>query len=163
MLVVPASETEPRTVHLHLGDQWVSSTDRIVTLLGSCVAACLLDPAAGLGGMNHFGLPERPPNGVRAPGRYAPTAMAALLDAVLRAGAREARLQAKLFGAGSVLDGVSSALPMSNARAALDFLDRHGIPVVAQDTGGSRGRRIELAPRTGRVRVQLVAGRGSVA
>lgn len=115
----------------------------ITTILGSCVAVCLWDGVRQLGGMNHFLLPR----GVATPGqetRFGEPAMALLLDALTQAGARRGRLQAKVFGGGcaSAPSQRADHLGLKNAAVALDWLAAAGIPVVAQDVGGVRGRKL---------------------
>lgn len=125
----------------------------IVTVLGSCVAACIRDPESGFGGLNHFMLPESATedwNGVGAALRYGNFAMEALINAVLKSGCRRSDLEVKLFG-GAAMNGVVSDVGRKNAAFARHYLDVEGIPVVASDLGGPYGRRIEYQPFTGKV------------
>lgn len=143
------------------GDHFV--TDRkdiaIVTLLGSCVAACIRDAELGIGGLNHFLLPDEGRTGGGAGTaagsmRYGTNAMEVLINDVLKRGGSKARLEAKVFGAGNVIDtSQRETVGDRNARFVVDYLRREGVPVVAQDLGGTRARRIFFFPASGRVSV----------
>ena len=127
----------------------------IVTVLGSCVSACLMDPVARIGGMNHFMLPDRAGSHslVSEPARYGAHAMEMLINNLLSMGASRTRLVAKVFGAGRVLTGMSD-VGARNAQFALEYLDREGIAVVAKDVGGSHARKVYFFVATGRVLVK---------
>jgi chemotaxis receptor (MCP) glutamine deamidase CheD len=124
----------------------------LVTLVGSCVAVCLWDPVARIGGMNHFLLADAPA-GAGDDARFGPGAMVALFEAMTAAGADVRRLRAKCFGGAHVLDGVAAAdgVPLRNAAFALAALARAGVPVVAQDFGGRLARRVRFHTDTGQV------------
>lgn len=129
----------------------------IVTLLGSCVAACIRDNERGVGGLNHFLLPDEGPRGVGGISgsmRYGTNAMEVLINDIIKQGGQKGRLEAKVFGGGNVIDTTQKeTVGDRNARFVIDYLRREGIPVVAQDLGGSRARRIFFFPSTGRVSV----------
>lgn len=132
------------------GDQALS----ITTLLGSCVAACIHDPQAGVGGMNHFLLP-----GDEAASplvvRHGVHLMELLINGLLKKGASRDRLEAKLFGGARTMQGLGD-IGASNARFAQDFLKREGITITGGSLGGETGRRIQFWPASGRVRQKLV-------
>ena len=129
----------------------------IVTVLGSCVSACLMDPVARIGGMNHFMLPDRAGNAtlLSEPARYGAHAMEMLINNLLSMGARRERLEAKVFGAGRVLAGMSD-VGARNAQFALEYLERERIPVRARDVGGGHARKVYLFVETGRVLVKEI-------
>lgn len=129
----------------------------IVTVLGSCVSACLMDPVAHIGGMNHFMLPDRAGNTtlLSEPARYGAHAMEMLINNLLSMGARRERLEAKVFGAGRVLAGLSD-VGARNAEFALEYLERERIPVKASDVGGEHARKVYLFVETGRVLVKEI-------
>jgi len=139
------------------GEHQVSGAPDVVlsTILGSCVAVCLWDDVAGLGGMNHFLLPFGPKAAAATPERYGVHAMEILINALLKAGARRNRLQAKLFG-GAQLSATLSDIGQSNARFAKEFLATEDIPCLAESLGGTSARRVLFRPRTGNVRQLLV-------
>jgi chemotaxis protein CheD len=138
------------------GEFLATSRDLVMlTLLGSCVAACLHDPDAGIGGMNHFMLPEGSAGPVSAPARYGVYAMEVLLNALLKHGARRSRLQAKLFGGGNVLKAfTANNVGDQNVRFVRTYLSREGIPVVAEDLLGVQPRKVGYYPKTGRALVR---------
>lgn len=149
----------PIKVHVTQGESHVSADPNVVmtTVLGSCIAACLRDPSTGIGGMNHFLLPDSGDN--RKDGdavRYGAYAMELLINGLLKKGARRDRLEAKIFGGGKLFDGLSD-VGASNAAFAERFLRDEGIPIVSSSTGGLSARRVEFWPASGRVRQRLVA------
>lgn len=132
-------------------------TDRpvaLVTLLGSCVAACLHDPALALGGMNHFMLPGGDVNDATS-ARYGVNAMELLINDMLKRGARRQRLQAKVFGGGNVLSGFhSDPIGTRNAGFVIDYLAAEKIPVLASDLGDNQARKVGFFVQTGRTFVK---------
>ncbi len=122
----------------------------LVTLLGSCVAACLYDPALGLGGMNHFMLPGGDVNDASS-ARYGVNAMELLINDMLKRGARRQRLLAKVFGGGNVLSGFhSDPIGTRNAGFVVDYLRAENIRVVASDLGDNQARKVCFFVQTGR-------------
>ena len=129
----------------------------LVTLLGSCVAACLYDPLAGVGGMNHFMLPgtSGPGGAADTSARYGANAMELLINELLKQGARKSRLQAKVFGGGNVLSGFhSDPIGTRNAAFVLRYLGAEAIPVSAHDLGGTQPRKVCFFVQTGRTLVR---------
>jgi chemotaxis protein CheD len=137
------------------GEYFVTTTDLLlVTVLGSCVTACIRDREKGLGGMNHFMLPEgRGEDGfLSSSARYGAYAMEVLLNHLLKLGARRANLEAKVFGGGRVLASLShTQVGEKNARFVLDYLETERIPVVGQDLLDVYPRKVYFFPATGRV------------
>ncbi|MDT8856021.1 chemotaxis protein CheD [Paracoccaceae bacterium Fryx2] len=127
----------------------------LATILGSCVAVCLWDEVAALGGMNHFLLPFGPKAAASAPERYGVHAMEILINAMLKAGGRRSRFKAKLFG-GARLSATLGDIGQSNALFARDFLATEGIPCISESLGGTSARRVQFRPVTGQVRQLLV-------
>jgi len=129
----------------------------IVTVLGSCVSVCLRDPVARIGGMNHFMLPDRAGNTtlLSEPARYGAHAMEMLINNLLSMGANRGRLEAKMFGAGRVLPGMSD-VGARNAQFALEYLERERIPVKAKDVGGKNARKVYMFVEPGRVLVKEI-------
>jgi chemotaxis protein CheD len=126
----------------------------ITTLLGSCVAACIHDPAAAVGGMNHFLLPG---DEAASPlvARHGVHLMELLINGLLKKGASRQRLEAKLFGGARTMQGLGE-IGITNARFAQEFLKREGIAVTGGSLGGETGRRIQFWPASGRVMQKLV-------
>jgi chemotaxis protein CheD len=135
--------------------EWVVSHDPhlvLTTILGSCVAACIRDPAARIGGMNHFLLPETSEGGRTSEAeRYGVHLMELLVNGLLKQGARRDRLEAKLFGGCSFMTG-RYAIGARNIAFAEKFLKAEGIRHAGGSTGGTKGRRIEFWPVEGRAR-----------
>ncbi|MEL6317503.1 MAG: chemoreceptor glutamine deamidase CheD [Pseudomonadota bacterium] len=129
----------------------------LVTLLGSCVAACIRDVETGVGGLNHFLLPDG--GGADASGsmRYGTNAMEVLINDILKRGGQRGRLEAKVFGGGNVIDtSATETVGDRNGRFVQDYLRREGIRVAAADLGGDRARRVFFFPATGRASVLRV-------
>ncbi|CTQ52054.1 Chemoreceptor glutamine deamidase CheD [Roseibium album] len=130
----------------------------IVTVLGSCVAACIRDPATGFGGMNHFMLPENETgdwNGVSAALRYGNHAMESLINSVLKSGCSRQKLEIKLFGGANLYQGVT-LVGEKNAEFTRAYLQKEELAVAAADLGGPWGRRIHYSPATGNVQRLLL-------
>lgn len=141
------------------GEYYYTGKDMlIVTVLGSCVSACIRDRVTGVGGMNHFMLPDGgadTENPVSASARYGTYAMEILINDLLKAGAKRENLEAKVFGGGAVLRGFSSLnVGERNAQFVRDFLRMENIRVVAEDLNDIHPRKVYYFPRTGKVLVK---------
>ncbi len=128
----------------------------ITTLLGSCVAACIRDPIAGVGGMNHFLVPGPEVGSAKETERFGVHLMELLLNGLMRQGAQRDRLEAKIFGGARMLCGLSD-IGAKNAAFAKRFLAYEGIKVVGGDTGGERGRRLQFSPVSGRAMQSFIS------
>ncbi len=142
-------------VKVMLGQHKISGRvdEMLVTTLGSCIAACIRDPVAGIGGMNHFLLPEIPEgtgDSVNVAARYGGVAMELLINQLLGAGARRNRLEVKVFGGAKVID-TTLDVGARNAAFVLAYIRNEGLHLVGQDLGGVMARRIHYFPSTGRV------------
>lgn len=144
-------------VQLTQGETHVTDdpNELLTTILGSCVAACIRDPIAQVGGMNHFLLPEGGGDD-RDAMRYGVNAMELLINGLLKNGASRQNLQAKLFGGANVLSGLSN-IGSRNAEFARTYLADEGIPVIGGNVGGRMPRRIQYWPLTGRARQLALA------
>ena len=141
------------------GEYYVTGKDMLlVTVLGSCVAACIRDRDTGIGGMNHYLLPdggtdENNPSSSSA--RYGSYAMEILINQILKLGARRSHLEAKVFGGGNVLQGLTVAnVGERNAEFVLKFLQTEKIRIVAQDLVDVYPRKVYYFPNTGKVMVK---------
>jgi len=138
----------------------------IATLLGSCVAACLFDPIAGVAGMNHFLLSNRRyardlPFPETEAGRYGIQAMELLINDMLQAGARRSRLRAKVFGGASIINASQvgdnfACVGAVNSRFIQEFLATERIPLLTADLGGEHGRVIYFDTRDYAVYVRKI-------
>ncbi len=130
----------------------------IVTVLGSCVSACIRDRVSGVGGMNHFMLPDSGNDAdspLSASMRYGAYAMEVLINELLKAGARRENLEAKVFGGGNVLRGFTTInVGERNAQFVRSFLQTENIRIVAEDLNDVHPRKVYYFPRTGKVLVK---------
>lgn len=148
------------TVRVLPGDYYVTGArdESIVTVLGSCVAACIRNPYTGFGGLNHFMLPESQSgtwNGISSALRYGNFAMEALINEVLKSGCRRIDLEIKLFG-GATMGIAQSQVGHLNGAFARDYLASEGLILISSDLGGPYGRRIHYCPATGKVQRRLL-------
>ena len=126
----------------------------IMTTLGSCIAACLWDREAKIGGMNHFMLPE----GDAGSGRYGSYAMELLINELLKQGATRATLEAKVFGGGQVIDGMNSMnIGERNTAFVTDYLKTERIPIMSKDVLGPYPRKVCFLPSSGKAMVKRLA------
>ena len=144
------------------GEYYATGRDMLlVTVLGSCVAACIRDPQTGIGGMNHFMLPEGgdPHDLMSATARYGGYAMEVLINQLVKLGANRGRLEAKVFGGAAVLRGFTTVnVGEANSDFVLDYLAQERIRVTSQDLRGIHPRKVYFFPVTGRVLVKKLKG-----
>jgi chemotaxis protein CheD len=146
------------------GEHYVSSEsdEMLVTILGSCVAACIRDPVAKVGGMNHFMLPEAFSSdwGSASAGmRYGNVAMERLINDILAQGGMRHRLEVKVFGGANVLNGMAN-IGHRNADFIEDYLTTENLPIYAHHLRGSLPRRLHYFPVSGKVRLLELARAG---
>ncbi len=128
----------------------------IMTVLGSCIAACLWDSRMRVGGMNHFMLPEG--DSADASGRYGSYAMELLINEMMKLGARRETLQAKIFGGAQVMHNFTTLnVGERNTRFVQDYLATERIPVVSEDVLDIYPRKVVFFPATGKVMVKRLA------
>ena len=166
-LARPGETAPPQVVQLQIGQYRVSRTPEVLyTLLGSCVAVCLYDAAAAIGGMNHILLPGRAEDEGRVEdvARFGQDAVELLLHALLEAGASRRKVAAKLFGGGHVISRMDEATSpgFRNVRFIRELMKRERIPVAGSDLGGYEARKVWFRTDTAdvllkRVPVKLVA------
>ena len=157
------SGTQRWTARVLPGEYYITGSDEAIsTVLGSCIAACIRDPAAGVGGMNHFMLPEEldtnsaerwldPTVGLAT--RYGSHAMESLINSLLKVGASRHRFEIKLFGAARVLSS-GTDVGQHNIAFIRRYLQTEGLQAGAEDLGDIYPRRIIYFPATGKVRVR---------
>ncbi|MSN24609.1 MAG: chemoreceptor glutamine deamidase CheD [Geobacter sp.] len=148
-----------KAVKILPGQYHVNNDNTIITtVLGSCVSVCLYDTVNGIGGMNHYMLPgdgiESGKSG-NGSARYGIHAMKLLLEHVIQLGGERTHLEAKVFGAGSVMDGLSD-VGRQNADFALRYLKEQKIRVMAVDVGDYLPRKVCFSPATGQVFVKRI-------
>jgi chemotaxis protein CheD len=138
---------------------YMTSEDMVlVTVLGSCVAACINDRTAGIGGMNHFMLPDDGSDVSHASSdsmRYGAYAMEVLINELIKRGGRRERFEAKVFGGGAVLAGMTTInIGDRNSEFVRRYLALEKIRIVAEDLQGMHPRKVAFMPRTGQVMVK---------
>jgi chemotaxis protein CheD len=141
------------------GEYYFTGKDMaIVTVLGSCVAACIRDRVTGVGGMNHFMLPGgsgEADSPVSPSMRYGTYAMEMLINSLLKAGAKRENLEAKVFGGGNVLSNfIAINVGERNAQFVRNYLRAENIRMVAEDLNDIHPRKVYFFPRTGKVLVK---------
>ena len=141
------------------GEYYVDNQDLLImTTLGSCIAACLWDRNAHVGGMNHFMLPE----GVGDSGRYGSFAMELLINEMLKRGASRSGMEAKVFGGGQVVSGMTTMnVGERNTSFVLDYLKTERIPVVSKDVLDIYPRKVCFLPASGKAMVKRLAAASS--
>ncbi len=131
--------------------------EMVVTVLGSCVSACIRDPETGIGGMNHFMLPQEKNAGGRTAGnaeRYGLHAMESLINAIASRGNKDrGALEVKLSGGGKVLK-MGLDIGQQNIDFVREYALDEGLDVKAEDLGGNYPRKVYYFPATGRMRVR---------
>jgi chemotaxis protein CheD len=139
------------------GEYFVSGEDLvIVTVLGSCIAACLWDRTMRVGGMNHFMLPEGDSSDTS--GRYGSYAMELLINEMLKRGARRESMQAKVFGGGQVMANFTTMnVGERNTSFVTDYLHTERIPIVSEDVLDIYPRKVVYFPATGKAMVKRLA------
>jgi chemotaxis protein CheD len=139
------------------GEYFVSTDDMVLmTVLGSCISACIWDGRVRAGGMNHFMLPDG--DAADGFGRYGSYAMELLINEMLKRGARRESMQAKVFGGAQVMAGFTSMnVGERNTKFVLDYLATERIPVVSQDVLDIHPRKVCFFPVTGKALVKRLA------
>ena len=138
------------------GEYFVTADDMMVmTVLGSCIAACIYDPRVRVGGMNHFMLPD---GGNEAGGRYGSFAMELLINEMMKLGARRETMQAKVFGGGQVMHTFTTMnVGERNTKFVLDYLQTERIAVISKDVLDIHPRKVCYFPATGKAMVKRLA------
>ena len=146
-------------VKIFTGGWYVSSkpSEVLATVLGSCVSACIRDPLAGVGGMNHFLLPgdENTSIDMSDAARYGMYAMEMLINGIMDAGGHKDRFEVKVFGGGNVIPN-SARIGSKNALFIREFLRKEGFRITSEDLEGAHPRRLHYYPSTGKVMLRLL-------
>ena len=151
---------EFRVVQLPMGGVFASNKHlKITTLLGSCVAACLYDPVAKIGGMNHILLPGTMQAGDEGLAtRYGVHAMELLINRIMKLGGSKQNLRAKVFGGAKMLSFAPGVIDIAamNSEFILEFLKRERIPLEAYSLGGTSAVTVWFEPITGKVQIRRI-------
>lgn len=151
-------------VRVSQGDYYITSDSEVVlhTVLGSCISACIRDPVLGVGGMNHFLLPNADNIDMSAGGaealalRYGNYAMELLINGLLKRGAARDRLEIKLFGGGNVVKGITG-IGHKNADFIEGYLAAESLKIASHHLRGFAARKVHYAPSSGKARMLLIA------
>ena len=141
------------------GEYYLTKEKEVIsTVLGSCVSACVRDPVAGVGGLNHFMLPAGDGEGgswctTTAANRYGNFAMEHLINDILNAGGSREHLEFKVFGGGRMIQGMAD-VGQRNVTFIKEYLAVEGFNIVAEDLGSVYPRKVLFSPLTGRVRIK---------
>jgi chemotaxis protein CheD len=137
------------------GEYFVHHEDMLImTTLGSCIAACIYDRHAKVGGMNHFMLPD----GAGESGRYGSYAMELLINEMMKRGANRTTMEAKVFGGGQVVSGMTTMnVGERNTTFVMDYLKTERIPVVSKDVLDVYPRKVCFLPGSGKAMVKRLA------
>jgi chemotaxis protein CheD len=139
------------------GEFFVTRAEEVIsTVLGSCVATCIRDRGAGVGGINHFMLPFGAGGPPEAATRYGCFAVERLINEILKHGGRRPSLEVKVFGGASLIRGLGDI-----GRANVDFIHGYlkgeGLAIAAQDVGGDCARRLRYHPRSGQALIKRLS------
>jgi chemotaxis protein CheD len=137
------------------GEYFVDTEDLLImTTLGSCIAACLWDRHARVGGLNHFMLPD----GAGQGGRYGAYAMEMLINEMMKRGASRSSMEAKVFGGGQVVAGMNSLnVGERNTTFVIDYLKAERIPIMSRDVLGLHARKVCFLPASGKAMIKRLA------
>lgn len=146
------------------GEYYVTHQDELITtVLGSCVSACIRDRESGIGGMNHFMLPQtnvgklnKGSEGiVGIATRYGNYAMEHLINTILSNGGKRKNLEVKVFGGGKIIPALTD-VGMKNIDFVLAYLDQEGLKLLSQDLGDIYPRKVVYFPKTGKVAMKKI-------
>ncbi|THJ31294.1 chemoreceptor glutamine deamidase CheD [Lampropedia aestuarii] len=148
-------EFQQAAIKIHPGGYAATASDyAITTVLGSCISACIWSPQLGIGGMNHFMLPDSDNTAPMSQGLYGIMAMELLINALMKLGVPRAQLQAKIFGGAQLLMPTGNSLAFGNVgerntQFVENYLQEERIPIIAKDLLGRQPRRLVFFPKTG--------------
>jgi len=146
------------------GELYVSTHGEMIsTVLGSCISACIRDKVKGIGGMNHFMLPQDNEfssdnwggNPATASSRYGNWAMEYLINAILKRGGKRENLEVKLFGGGQMMAQMTD-IGQKNILFVYQYLAEEKLQIAASDVGDIYARKVLYFPDTGCVKVRRI-------
>jgi len=146
------------------GEYYVTTENEgITTVLGSCISACIRDTVTGIGGMNHFMLPETNKHKLSAGAeavvgnatRYGNYAMEHLINMILANGGKRKNLEVKVFGGGKIIPTLGD-VGLNNINFVLEYIDTEALKLVSQDLGDIYPRKVIYFPKTGKVRMKKI-------
>ncbi len=143
---------------IHVGEIFVGAKPtEISTVLGSCISVCIFDKIEQVGGMNHYLVPLWNENGLQSP-KYGNISIPKLIDNMLNIGCKKYNLEAKIFGGANVINVSQEDMMIGrkNILIAKEILREYGIKILAQDIGGTRGRKILMKSDTGKIFLKYI-------
>jgi len=142
------------------GEYYVTMDDEyVITVLGSCVSACIRDKVFGIGGMNHFMLPKNyreddgSPVDMSDAARYGNYAMEHLINDILKNGGRRENLEVKIVGGGRIIANMSN-IGLKNVDFVKEYLKTEGLVILGEDVGDVYPRKVAYHPQSGKVKVK---------
>lgn len=144
------------------GEFYVTTSDEIIaTVLGSCISVCIRDEKLGIGGMNHFMLPENNKkeddswkyNKIDKAARYGSDAMEHLVNELLKNGGRKKHFEIKITGGGRIMEKMSD-IGKKNITFIKDYLNMEGYEINSEDVGEIYPRKVRYYPKTGKLQVK---------
>jgi|CXWL01.1.fsa_nt_gi chemotaxis protein CheD len=146
------------------GEYYVTHEHELITtVLGSCISACIRDKETGIGGMNHFMLPETSADKLKRGSesvvgnatRYGNYAMEHLINSILSNGGKRKNLEVKVFGGGKIIPTLTD-VGIKNIDFVLDYIDQEGLKLISQDLGDIYPRKVIYFPSTGKVGMKKI-------
>lgn len=146
------------------GELYVSTHGEMIsTVLGSCISVCIRDKKKGIGGMNHFMLPQNNEfssdswgnNPVTSASRYGNWAMEYLINAILKRGGEKVNFEVKVFGGGQMMANMTD-IGQKNILFVYQYLADEQMKIESCDVGDIYARKILYFPDTGCVKVRRI-------
>jgi chemotaxis protein CheD len=146
------------------GEYYVTRENELITtVLGSCISACIRDKESGIGGMNHFMLPETNATKMKQGSdamignatRYGNYAMEHLINTILSNGGKRKNLEVKVFGGGKIIPTLSD-VGERNINFVLEYIDEEGLNLLSKDLGDIYPRKVIYFPKTGKVGMKKI-------
>ena len=163
---------EEETVNVGVAEYFVTHNPHMLASfgLGSCVGVALYDDKHKIGGLAHVMLPDSSSISKQgSTGKFADTAIKAMVEEMERLGSRRRDIKAKIAGGACMFTIPGATNPRNvpgpclgmqigdrNVEAAKAVLDELKIPLVAEDTGGSYGRTMRFSISDGRVTISSI-------
>ncbi len=147
-------------INVGIADMGVAaSPNTLRTILGSCVGICIYDPKMKIGGLSHIMLPssKKPSNNLK---KYADTAIPLMIDEMMKIGAIQDRMVAKLAGGATMFKHSENSLMgdigKNNILSVREILNMLKIPVLSEEVGGDYGRTIDFYLETGELKIKTI-------
>ncbi len=147
------------------GEYFVTDAkEMIVTVLGSCISACIQDEVLKIGGMNHFMLPKDKSYNKGShvdviddsdAARYGNVAMERLINDIIKLGGSRCNMKAKIFGGGRITNS-SMDIGLDNIKFVREYLQMESIEILKEDVGSELPRKVYYIPESNDVYVKKI-------